>query len=68
MSATEVMMPPQADTFTAGELNRNKKTRPPTGLPDFTWYNRPKQEKYTKLPQTIPNDHKIYQIGVKYSK
>jgi hypothetical protein len=48
-----------------------------SGMPDFPWYNIPKWEKYTKLPQTIgtyvtaikytkrpqyrPNVHKIYQ-------
>jgi hypothetical protein len=31
-------------------------TRP--GLPDFSPYKIPKREKYTKLPQTIPNIHK----------
>jgi hypothetical protein len=25
------------------------------GLLDFSWYKIPKREKYTKLPQTIPN-------------
>jgi hypothetical protein len=30
------------------------------GLPDCSWYKIPKREKYTKLPQTIPNVHKIY--------
>jgi hypothetical protein len=30
-----------------------------SGLPDFSWYKIPKREKYTKLPQTIPNVHKI---------
>jgi hypothetical protein len=30
------------------------------GLPDFSWYKIPKREKYTKLPRTIPNVHKIY--------
>jgi hypothetical protein len=29
-----------------------------TGLPDFSWYNIPKQEKYPKLPK-IPSGHKI---------
>jgi hypothetical protein len=29
------------------------------GLPDFSWYKIPKREKYTKLPRTIPNVHKI---------
>jgi hypothetical protein len=46
------------------------------GLPDFSWYNTTEREiciyqnggkifqmatKYTKLPQNIPNGHKIYQ-------
>jgi hypothetical protein len=35
------------------------------GLPDFFWYNIPKWEKYTKLPQNISNGHEIYKITVK---
>jgi hypothetical protein len=42
------------------------------GLPDFSWYDIPTQgkiyeitTKYTKLPQNIPNGHKIYQTVVK---
>jgi hypothetical protein len=31
------------------------------GLPDFSWYNIPKRGK-------IPNNHKIYQMGTKYTK
>jgi hypothetical protein len=27
------------------------------GLPDFSWYNIPKREKITKLPQSIPIVH-----------
>jgi hypothetical protein len=38
------------------------------GLPDCSWYNIPKREKYTKLHQSIPNGHKIYQMAVKYTK
>jgi hypothetical protein len=46
-----------------------------SGLPDFSWYKIPKLEKYTKLPQTIPNVHKIYltkdrkmdQVSIKYT-
>jgi hypothetical protein len=34
-------------------------------LPDFSWHNIPKREKYSKLPQIIPNVHKIYQMPVK---
>jgi hypothetical protein len=30
---------------------------PTSELPDFSWYKIPKQRKYTKLPQNIPNDH-----------
>jgi hypothetical protein len=29
------------------------------GLPDLSWYKIPKREKYTKLPRTLPNVHKI---------
>jgi hypothetical protein len=35
------------------------------GLPDFFWYNVPKWEKYTKLPQNIPTGHLIYKVAVK---
>jgi hypothetical protein len=35
------------------------------GLPDFSWYNIPKREKYTKLPQNVPNVHEIYQMALK---
>jgi hypothetical protein len=38
------------------------------GLPDFSWYKMPKREKYTKLPQTIPNGYEIYQMAMKYTK
>jgi hypothetical protein len=31
-----------------------------SGLPDFSWDNLPKREKYTNLPQTIPYGHKLY--------
>jgi hypothetical protein len=31
----------------------------PPGLPDFSCYKIPKQEKYNKLPRTIPNVQKI---------
>jgi hypothetical protein len=37
-------------------------------LPDFSWYNLPKREKYTKWPQkpqTIPNDRKPDQMSIK---
>jgi hypothetical protein len=30
-----------------------------TGLPDFSWYKIPKREKYTKLPRTKANVHKL---------
>jgi hypothetical protein len=32
------------------------------GLPDFSWYNIPKQRKYTQRPQNIPNAS--YSFGV----
>jgi hypothetical protein len=35
------------------------------GCQIFLGPNIPKREKYTKWPQTIPNDNKIYQIAVK---
>jgi hypothetical protein len=35
------------------------------GLPDFSWFKIPKQGKYTKLPQNIPNGHKIFPMAVK---
>jgi hypothetical protein len=35
------------------------------GLPDLSWYNIPKREKYTQLPQSIPNARKIYLMAVK---
>jgi hypothetical protein len=47
------------------------------GLPDFSWYNKPKREKiylvtmkYTKWPQNIPNGTKIDQMVmvIKYTK
>jgi hypothetical protein len=37
-------------------------------LPNVSWYSIPKRDKYTKLPQNIPNDHKIYQMATKYTK
>jgi hypothetical protein len=43
------------------------------GLPDFSWYNRPKREKCTKISTEIRNGHTIYQnsqnaaIGNKFS-
>jgi hypothetical protein len=32
-----------------------------TGLPDFSWYSIPTQEKYNNIPQIIPNGRKICQ-------
>jgi hypothetical protein len=34
-------------------------------LPDISWYNMPKREKYTKWQQNTPKDHKLYQLAVK---
>jgi hypothetical protein len=40
-----------------------------SGLPDCSWFNIPKRLKiYTKWPQNIPHDHKIYHMTTKYSK
>jgi hypothetical protein len=36
-----------------------------TGLPDLSWYNKPKWENNTKMATKIPNDHKIYPNGNK---
>jgi hypothetical protein len=41
-----------------GDQRHGCRSSPP-GLPDFSWCKIPKREKYTKLPQTIPNVHKI---------
>jgi hypothetical protein len=38
------------------------------GLPDFSWHNIPKLGKIYQLTTTLPNDHKIYLMAVKYSK
>jgi hypothetical protein len=35
------------------------------GLPDFSWSKIPKRGKYTKLPQNIPNGHKIFPMALK---
>jgi hypothetical protein len=35
------------------------------GLPDFSWYNLPKREKYTKLLQNIPKVLKFIPSGFK---
>jgi hypothetical protein len=38
-------------------------------LPGFSGYNKQKHEKLiTKLPQNIPDCHKIYQIATKYTR
>jgi hypothetical protein len=37
------------------------------GLPDFSWHNIPKWEKYTKWPQNRPNGLKIDQMAIKYA-
>jgi hypothetical protein len=36
-----------------------------SGLPDFSCYNTPEWEKYTRLPQNISNVNKIYPMAVK---
>jgi hypothetical protein len=37
-------------------------------LPDLSRYKIPKRKKYAKLPQNIPNVHKIYQKTKKWTK
>jgi hypothetical protein len=39
-----------------------------SGLPDFSQYNIPKREKYTKIQQNIPKGNKIYQMAIKQTK
>jgi hypothetical protein len=39
-----------------------------SGLPDFLGPKYQNGEKYTKLPQNIPNGHKIFQMVIKYTK
>jgi hypothetical protein len=34
------------------------------GLPDFSWYDIPKLEKYTKWPQNVQNGRKIDQMAI----
>jgi hypothetical protein len=34
-------------------------------LTDFSWHNKPKRENKPKLPQKIPNGHKIYEMAEK---
>jgi hypothetical protein len=34
-----------------------------TGLPDFSWYNKPKREKITKIATKMPNGYAMYQIA-----
>jgi hypothetical protein len=38
------------------------------GLPDFYWYNIPKQENVYQTTKNIPIGHEVDQIAVKYSK
>jgi hypothetical protein len=33
------------------------------GLPEFSWYNKPKRKKYTKMSTKLPNGHETYQNG-----
>jgi hypothetical protein len=37
-------------------------------LPDFSWRNTTKREKYTVLAQHIPNGHQIYKNGRKIDR
>jgi hypothetical protein len=36
------------------------------GLPDFSRYNLPKREKYTKWPQNVTDGHKIYHLAAEW--
>jgi hypothetical protein len=38
------------------------------GLPDFSWYNIPNWEKYTKWPQNIIYDLKFNLMAIQYTK
>jgi hypothetical protein len=59
---------PSFRTDSIMDLSRPTPRRGNQGCQIFLCPNIPKREKYTKLPQTIPNGHKIYQMAVKYSK
>jgi hypothetical protein len=37
-------------------------------MPDFSWYNIPKQEKMYQMTTQLPNAHKIYPMAVIYSQ
>jgi hypothetical protein len=52
----------RADVFDA-LISSEEKLRD-SGLPDFSWSKYTKTEKYTKIPQTIPKSHKLYQMAV----
>jgi hypothetical protein len=56
-----ILIPQQTEKIIKEELALFKVWQPWPELPDFSWYKIPKWEKYTILPQTIPNVHKIYQ-------
>jgi hypothetical protein len=38
------------------------------GLPDFSWHNIPNRGQAYQIATTLPNDHRIYKMAVKYSK
>jgi hypothetical protein len=55
------------DIFVALRVfKHNGRIGSPAGLPDFSWYVVPKQEKCTKSTQDVPKGHKIHQISLKY--
>jgi hypothetical protein len=55
-------------TISAGTVeNQWPRTYVGLGMPDFSWYNIPKREKYTNWPNNVLNGHKIYQITTKYT-
>jgi hypothetical protein len=51
-----------------GELPSLLLLLPGPGLPDFSGYNIPKREIFTKRPTNIQNGHEIYLIAKKSTK
>jgi hypothetical protein len=39
----------------------------PPSLPDLSWHNVPKREKYTKWPQNLPIGRKIVPMVIKHT-
>jgi hypothetical protein len=52
------------------KINVAKRPFHPTfysGLPDFSWHNTPKRWIMIQIFATLPSDHKIYEMAVKYT-